>query len=107
MQLTLSYIDQILVLLVFAASLNLVMGYAGIFSAAHAAFGAIGGYGFMYLITKKDVSYVPAAIVGIAIAFAFGVLIAVPALRLDVLWLVLLTLGAQLVIVGVVAGVQP
>lgn len=106
MQLTLSYLDQILVLLVFAASLNLVMGYAGIFSAAHAAFGAVGGYTFMYLITKSHWSYVPAALVGIGIALVFGGLIGVAALRLDVLWLVLLTLGAQLVIVGVVAGLQ-
>ena len=36
MQLTVSYLDQILVLLVFAASLNLVMGYAGVFNAAAA-----------------------------------------------------------------------
>ena len=50
MQIWLNYIDQILIYAAFALSLNLLLGYAGQVSVAHAAFGAIGGYTMGYLV---------------------------------------------------------
>ena len=49
MQIWLNYVDQILIYCGFALSLNLLLGYAGQVSVAHAAFGAIGGYTMGYL----------------------------------------------------------
>ena len=40
MQLWMNYLDQILIFVVFALSLNLLLGYAGQVSVGHAAFGA-------------------------------------------------------------------
>lgn len=105
-QLAYGYIDQILVFVIFGASLNLLIGYAGIFSAAHAAFAAIGGYVLIILITHTGLSFPVAVLVGLASAYAVGALIGVLALGLDVLWLVLLTLAFQLVVVGVLTDLQ-
>ena len=44
MELWYNHLDQILIFIVFALSLNLLLGYAGQVSVAHAAFGAVGGY---------------------------------------------------------------
>ena len=71
-----NYFDQILIFAVYALSLNLLLGYAGQVSVAHAAFGAIGGYTVVYLATAHGVSYVPGVIVGMAAATLLGVLIA-------------------------------
>ena len=43
-QIWIFYLDQILIYATLALSLNLLLGYAGQVSVAHAAFGAIGGY---------------------------------------------------------------
>ena len=45
MDLWLNYVDQILLYATLAISLNLLLGYAGQVSVAHASLGAIGGYG--------------------------------------------------------------
>jgi branched-chain amino acid transport system permease protein len=105
-QLTYVYIDQILVFVIFGASLNLLIGYAGIFSAAHAAFAAVGGYVLIILITRSGLSFLVALVVGLAAAYVIGALIGVLALGLDILWLVLLTLAFQLVMVGVLTDLQ-
>ncbi len=48
MSLWINYLDQILLYAALALSLNLLLGYAGQVSVAHAAFGAIGGYTMAY-----------------------------------------------------------
>ena len=50
MSLWINYIDQIFLYATLALSLNLLLGYAGQVSVAHAAFGAIGGYTMAYTI---------------------------------------------------------
>ena len=49
MSLWINYLDQILLYAALALSLNLLLGYAGQVSVAHAAFGAIGGYTMAYM----------------------------------------------------------
>ena len=61
-----------LIFVIFALSLNLFLGFAGQVSVAHAAFGAIGGYAVGYLTLTKGWNFVPALLVGVAIAFAVG-----------------------------------
>jgi branched-chain amino acid transport system permease protein len=95
-EVTANFIDQILVFVVFAVSLNLVLGYAGILTVAHAAFGAIGCYVFLGLMGGNGFSFIPALIVGAAVAGAFGLLIGFAGLRLEPLWMILLTLAVQL-----------
>ena len=49
MQIWFNYFNLMLVFVVFALSLNLLLGYAGQVSVAHASFGAVGGYAMGYL----------------------------------------------------------
>lgn len=101
-----NYFDQILIFAVYALSLNLLLGYAGQVSVAHAAFGAIGGYTVVYLATAHGVAYVPGVIVGMAAATLLGVLIALASMRLSEEFLVLLTLALGEVVVGLISSYQ-
>ena len=49
MQIWFNYFNLMLVFVVFALSLNLLLGYTGQVSVAHASFGAVGGYAMGYL----------------------------------------------------------
>lgn len=100
MQIWSFYLAEALIYVVFTLSLNLLLGYAGQVSVAHAAFGAIGGYltGFLMLIHHWN--FVPAILVGVATAFVVGGLVALPALKLSVEFLILLTLAISSVILG-------
>ncbi|GAC1589482.1 MAG: hypothetical protein NVS3B21_06170 [Acidimicrobiales bacterium] len=100
MQIWSLYLAEILIFIIFAVSLNLLLGYAGQVSVAHAAFGAIGGYSVGYLVLNQGWNFVPATIAGMAVAFVIGILLALPAMRLSVEFLILLTLGVSSVILG-------
>jgi branched-chain amino acid transport system ATP-binding protein/branched-chain amino acid transport system permease protein len=100
MEIWLFYGGIALIYVVFALSLNLLLGFAGQVSVAHAAFGAIGGYTVGYLTLNKDWNFLPALAIGIAIAFVVGTIVALPAMRLSVEYLILLTLAISSVIIG-------
>src|SRR5829696_5475967 len=95
-----NYGVQMIIYAGFALSLNLLLGYAGQVSVAHAAFGAIGGYAVGYLTLTRGWNFVPALLVGVAIAFGVGTVVALPAMRLTVEYLILLTLAISSVIIG-------
>jgi ABC-type branched-subunit amino acid transport system permease subunit len=46
MEFWIGYLDQALIFAIFAVSLTVLVGYAGIFSIGSSAFGAFGGYAF-------------------------------------------------------------
>ena len=100
MQVWYFYIGSALVYVIFALSLNLLLGYAGQVSAAHAAFGAVGGFLTGYLLQAQHWNIVPAVAVGTLVAFVIGALVALPALSLSVEFLILLTLAMSSVIIG-------
>ncbi|MCW3024418.1 MAG: branched-chain amino acid transporter ATP-binding protein/permease, partial [Conexibacter sp.] len=99
-------LDQILIFSIFATSLNLLMGHGGQVSAAHAGFGAVGGYGAAYLAQKHGVSFVPSVLIGVALAFVAGLLLSLPAMKLSGEYLILLTLTAQTVALVVISSVE-
>lgn len=105
---------SILILMTLAVSLNLLLGYAGRVSMAHAIFFGIGGFAAarLTLPTLDDLggvatpglqtglgwSWLPALLVAMVIAFLAALLISVPAVRLvRGEYLILLTLAFQLV----------
>jgi len=90
---------------IYAMSLNLLLGYAGQLSVAHAAFGGVGGYTAAYLATLQGWTFVPSLLVGVAAAAVIGALIALPALYLDVRYLILLTLAFSTAITAVIAAI--
>src|SRR4051794_20634288 len=105
MSLWVNYLDQILLYASLALSLNLLLGYAGQVSVAHAAFGAIGGYSMAYLTLTYHWNFLLGTLVGMALAFVIGTLVALPALKLSVEYLILLTLAVSSVIIGLLVAI--
>jgi branched-chain amino acid transport system permease protein len=80
--------------LAFAAiGLNLLTGFSGLISVGHGAFFGLGAYTTAILVAEHGWSH-PAALVASAVAaFALGVLVGLPALRIKGLYLALVTLA--------------
>jgi branched-chain amino acid transport system permease protein len=104
MELWIGYLDQILLFAALALSLNLLLGYAGQVSVAHAAFGAIGGYTMAYTTQTHGWNFLLGTAAGMVLAFVVGTLVALPALKLSVEYLILLTLGVSSVILGLLVA---
>ena len=80
-----------------AIGLNLLVGYTGQISLGHAAFLALGAYGHVILYTMG--APLPVTIFcGAAIAGVFGLLLGIPALRLEGPYLAIATLGFQVTV---------
>lgn len=91
-------VNQALVAAVAVIGLNLLIGNTGLISLGHAAFMAIGAYGTVLLTVKFSAPY-PIAVLGSAlIAALFGIVVALPALRLKGLYLALVTMGFAFVV---------
>ena len=98
-------LDQALIFSIFAVSLNLLMGVGGQVSAAHAAFGAVGGYAAGYLSQKHGVPFGACLVIGMVFATVVGFLVSLPALGLAGEYLILLTLTAQTIVLVVISSV--
>jgi len=92
----------ILVLLysVVAISLNLLVGFTGLLSVGHAAFFGIGAFASGLLAYYHGVHFLIGMLAGIVIAIIAGALVSIPALRVKDEFLVLLTIGFNMVIFG-------
>ena len=104
MDLWLNYLDQIVLYATLALSLNLLLGYAGQVSVAHASLGAIGGYAMGYTTLYYDWNFLLGILLGMVIAFVIGSVVALPALKLTVEYLILLTLAVSYVILGLLVA---
>ncbi len=104
MEYTIDIVNQILILLIFVASLNVLMGYAGQASVAHAALGGIGGYTAGYLSAHHGWPFWATLLVGTLAATVFGTLVGLPALRFAWDYLVLLTLAVATIFTDVVSS---
>jgi branched-chain amino acid transport system permease protein len=100
-----NYILHILIMIeiyiILALSLNLLIGYTGLFSLAHAAFYGIGAYISTLLMTKLGINFfvtLPIAILG-TMVLAF--IIALPSLRLRGDYFLLATIGFQICIFSI------
>jgi branched-chain amino acid transport system permease protein len=78
----LAFLVNVLTFAVVAVSLQLVLGHAGLLSLGHAAFFGVGAYGSALMMIDLEVSFVPAALAGTAIA-AVGALVMAPIIRLS------------------------
>jgi branched-chain amino acid transport system permease protein len=101
-----THADTVAIFAIFAMSLNLLLGYAGQISIAHAAFGAVGAYTAGYLAVNHGWAFFPALLLGMAAAFIVGVLTSLPALYLDVRYLILLTLALSTAVLAVIGAVD-
>lgn len=81
------------------ASLDLVIGRTGLFSMSHAGFFGIGAYTLALLTTKAGWPFLLAALVASLVTAAATLLVSVPSLRVRDDYLVVTTLGLQLILV--------
>ena len=79
-------------------SLNILIGMGGQISIGHAGFWALGAYGSAIAMQTFGLPFVLAILVGGAIAGVFGVIVALPALRVQGHYLAIATLAFALVV---------
>jgi branched-chain amino acid transport system permease protein len=84
--------------LIVAMSLNLVVGYCGMLTLAHAGFYAVGGYTYALLSLNAGWGFVPAALAGAGVAAGLSLFVSVSAWRLKGDFFVMVTLAAQALI---------
>lgn len=78
---------------VLSLSLNLITGYMGITSIGHAAFFGIGAYTAAILATRFGWNFIFTFLAGALVASLFGILLALPTLRVRGRYLAIVTLG--------------
>ena len=96
------YVYHILILVIMYAilvqSLNLIMGYVGVISMGHAVFSGIGAYTAAILSIHLGSNF----LIGLAVGFVFsglvGALLALPSLRVRDEYLIVFTVGFQMVV---------
>lgn len=90
-----------------AISVNLVLGYAGLFSLCQAAFFGVGAYtsAIMYLNFGTDLFV--SAILGAFISALIGVIIAIPSLRLKGDYFFIATLALQIIVFNLFLNWEP
>lgn len=86
---------------ILASSFNLVVGYTGLFSIAHAAFYGIGAYASALLTLKFGWSFLGAMAVGLLVAGLLGAAISLPSLRVGGDYLVIASFALQMLVYSV------
>jgi branched-chain amino acid transport system permease protein len=87
------YVTDFLIFMLFALSLNLLVGYAGMLSMGHAAFFAIGGYTAGLLVKFAGVPMLPALLAGPVLAAVAALVIGYFCVRLSHAYFIMLTLA--------------
>ena len=87
--------------LIVALSLNLVVGYCGMLTLAHAGYYAVGAYAYALLSLQAGWGFVPAALAGAGIAAVLSLAISLPSWRLRGDFFVLASLAVQTLIFSI------
>jgi branched-chain amino acid transport system permease protein len=80
---------------IIALSLNLVVGYCGLLTIAHAGFFAIGSYTYALVTLKLGWGFIPAVLLGIFIGVIFSFAVSFPSWRFKGNFFVLISLAVQ------------
>lgn len=86
---------------VIALSLNLVVGYCGMLTLAHAGYVAIGGYAYAVLASVAGWGFIPATAIGALLAAVLSLAVSLPSWRLRGDFFVLASLAVQALIFSV------
>lgn len=101
MEYALHLLIYVAIYVIVALSLNLVVGYCGLLSLAHAGYYAIGAYTYAILSVKLGWEFIPAAGTGAVLAAILSLIVSLPSWRLRGDFFVLASLAAQTVIAAV------
>ena len=86
-----------LVYVVLAIGLNLTLGYAGQISLCHAAFMAFGSYA-VAILGQHGVPFEVGLVLGVVLAFGWGLVLGFPALKVKHHYLAMVTLGFNIIV---------
>jgi ABC-type branched-subunit amino acid transport system ATPase component/ABC-type branched-subunit amino acid transport system permease subunit len=96
------YVYHIVVLILLYAilvqSLNLIMGYVGVISMCHAVFSAVGAYCAAIISVNLGWNFLVGTVAGFILAAIVGALLALPSLRVRDEYLIVFTVGFQMVV---------
>src|SRR5262249_5288028 len=97
---TMAYATHLLItfniFVLLAASLDLLVGFTGLLSLAHAIFFGIGAYATA-LLSKSALGPVPAALIGMSIAATASIFITFPSIWVRGIYLIIVTIAVQVV----------
>lgn len=93
-------LNMIGLFIILGVSLNLLLGYAGLASMAHAAFFGVGAYAAALTARDLGLPFPLTMVAAIALTTALAGVVTFPALRVHGEYLILLTLAFQMVIYG-------
>ena len=97
-----AYIIHLLILIgiyiILAISLNLAMGFTGLFNLGHVAFYGVGAYTSALLTLNLGIPFWISLLIGGLIASFFGLLLAIPTVKLKGDYLAIATLGFAVII---------
>jgi len=86
---------------ILAVTLNFILGYAGIFSIAHALFFGVGAYTATFVAMKLGAGFLSATAAGMGLAAVISLALALPALRVRGEYFVAASLGLQMLAITV------
>ena len=86
-------INMIGIYIILGISINVLTGFTGQLSLGQAAFFGVGAYTAALLNTRAGLQFFPCLLGAIAMTALFGVILAVPALKVKGSYLALLTMG--------------
>lgn len=86
------------IFVVLTVSLNLILGYGGMASMAHAAFFCIGGYVSAIVTMNLDCNFLVGVVIAIVATAALGGALAAPFIRVQEEYLILFTIAFQMVV---------
>ena len=84
-------VSSVAIYFIAILGLNILTGYTGQISIGHGAFMAIGGYTTVLLSHDRHLNLIATLPIALAVSFACGVLVGIPALRLSGVYLALAT----------------
>lgn len=93
---TMHVVDVAIIFAILAIGLGLTMGVAGQINLAQVAFFGIGAYTVAILTTQAGFGFWPAAVLAVVAAIVAGLLVGIPALRMQSHYLGIVTLGLAL-----------
>jgi branched-chain amino acid transport system permease protein len=99
------YLLHILILIciyiILAVSLNLLVGYTGILSIAHAAFYGVGAYVAALMALRLETPFLLNLVLALIAAGAFGAIVGIPSLRLRDDYFIIATFAFQIIIFSI------
>lgn len=90
---TSTLLTEIMIMALFASSLNLLMSYGHMISFGHSAYFGLGAYGFTLAVSKGGIPPEAALLMGPLVAACFGLLFGALCVRLTEIYFAMLTLA--------------